>query len=738
MAHITLAGVLLDPTGEFAVGDKVRFIHQSSTGETIQSAVSVLTVPPNGAYSINLEYGLVMVQYNDYRRGQYLNLGIATVNATNTATSIPELLNALVPVSDPKLVEFQAILADAVTAKVAAENAATTAEAFAYQLTTTELIASTATFTAATVIPTSGFTTSGTGGAPWKQNGVTGQTVSQTPAQLGGALLNDGNGNQWALVQGLIVTLESLGFSSATDESLVVQAAANATNDGGTISTLKKHAFGFGGVTVSNKTLRFDFKNSNITMLTPASLIQASGSYRSQQTVSSITGSTVSVLTIASSTGYAEGDIVKIVSTDEQPDFWVAGRYLGQFAVIDSIAGNNLTLDRLITDASLYINNVNIAILNRHTVDILNANINVAEPTDNLAVILIRDMVSPTTSNITINDSKDACILFKSCFGYLSDNDTIINALDNSGSSNFGYAIEDSSCDNGRVKNLLSTGSRHAFTTNSHTSSGGVDMSCGYTTRAEVNGKAYGATSGAWDTHPGAIGVTFLNCKAFSSQAFGQSRSRFTQFINGYGRSNTSGIKFSTGKNGSTINPIKSNLIDSCDLQYDETFCEHYLQSGAAIGLTDVSEVTIKNSEGISKNAAYRGMLIESRNTPIKLTIDNYTIDAQAGFDTDALMLLAPVALNDINVNKITLKSETTTTTSGTASLVKFTSSVTSLAHRVIVQDATFEGLAWQDKSVRVVDGADALIYNARVEKITTGSLTAVVVGSLLTWGATV
>jgi hypothetical protein len=123
MAHITLAGVLLDPTGEFSVGDKVRFTHQSTTGNTIKSAVSGFTVPPNGAYSINLEYGLVLVEYSD-SSGQFKNLGVATVNATNTATSIPELLNALVPVSSAELIQFQAILANTVTAQNAASASA--------------------------------------------------------------------------------------------------------------------------------------------------------------------------------------------------------------------------------------------------------------------------------------------------------------------------------------------------------------------------------------------------------------------------------------------------------------------------------------------------------------------------------------------------------------------------------------------------------------------------------------
>jgi hypothetical protein len=198
MAHITLSGVLLDPTGEFSVGDKVKFTHQSTTGSTMKSAVSVLKVPPNGAYSVNLEYGLVLVEYNDYRLGQYRNLGIATVNATNTATSIPELLNALVPASSAELIEFQAILTDCVTAQNAAAASAVAAATSAAQLTTTELIASTAIYAADVVVNTVGFTTSGIGGAPWKQNGLTG-AVSQTPEDLDAPLLNDGNGNQWAI-----------------------------------------------------------------------------------------------------------------------------------------------------------------------------------------------------------------------------------------------------------------------------------------------------------------------------------------------------------------------------------------------------------------------------------------------------------------------------------------------------------------------------------------------------------
>lgn len=121
MAFITLAGTLRDPTSELAVGDQIRFTHKSTTGETVEGAVSVLTIDPSGTYSKDLQYGLVLVEYKDVRTSQFKNLGVATVNGSNPATSIPELLNALVPVSSAELIEFQAILADAVTARNEAE-----------------------------------------------------------------------------------------------------------------------------------------------------------------------------------------------------------------------------------------------------------------------------------------------------------------------------------------------------------------------------------------------------------------------------------------------------------------------------------------------------------------------------------------------------------------------------------------------------------------------------------------
>ncbi len=68
------------------------------------------------------------------------------------------------------------------------------------------------------------------GGATWKHNGVTGQTVSQSPGQLADALLNDASGNQWALVVSGAVNIRSLGAAGdgLVDDTLPIQSALNA------------------------------------------------------------------------------------------------------------------------------------------------------------------------------------------------------------------------------------------------------------------------------------------------------------------------------------------------------------------------------------------------------------------------------------------------------------------------------------------------------------------------------
>ena len=77
------------------------------------------------------------------------------------------------------------------------------------------------------IISTEGYTTIGDGGgAKWLFNGVTGQTPSQSPAQLGDALINDASGNQWALSGKSINVLQLGAIPDTPSDSLLSFSAA--------------------------------------------------------------------------------------------------------------------------------------------------------------------------------------------------------------------------------------------------------------------------------------------------------------------------------------------------------------------------------------------------------------------------------------------------------------------------------------------------------------------------------
>lgn len=119
------------------------------------------------------------------------------------------------------------------------------------EITTSELINSTVVYGSTVKLNTAGFTASGdSGSGSWIQNGVTGQTVSQSPAQLADALLNDGNGNQWGLVFDGAVDPLSLGAKTdGSDSYLALQAGLN----GGKVIDLKTNFFSFDGTLTSDQ-----------------------------------------------------------------------------------------------------------------------------------------------------------------------------------------------------------------------------------------------------------------------------------------------------------------------------------------------------------------------------------------------------------------------------------------------------------------------------------------------------
>ena len=83
------------------------------------------------------------------------------------------------------------------------------------------------------IVEVQGYTTPGDGGgAQWRFNGNTGEPVSQSPAQLGDALVNDASGNQWEYIPIAatitpVVNAKALGLvaDGATDDFPVIDSA---------------------------------------------------------------------------------------------------------------------------------------------------------------------------------------------------------------------------------------------------------------------------------------------------------------------------------------------------------------------------------------------------------------------------------------------------------------------------------------------------------------------------------
>lgn len=129
MASKNFSGVLRDPLGDLASKDKYRFTHVSTTGEVIRGSTSYLNIGNDGVYDIDIEYGNVTIDSYSQLGKRWINQGTTTINADTVVTTLPALLNALVPASEPLLLELQALLADAEQAASDAADSAAEAAA---------------------------------------------------------------------------------------------------------------------------------------------------------------------------------------------------------------------------------------------------------------------------------------------------------------------------------------------------------------------------------------------------------------------------------------------------------------------------------------------------------------------------------------------------------------------------------------------------------------------------------
>ncbi len=119
MATKNFRSTVLEPTSEFAHGDKLRFTALSSINQVFKRSFSEVTIGVDGVYDIDLQYGKYRIDYKPYE-GIWALFANVEVGAETTATTLQDLAMTSSPVTDDTILALQAILAET---KVNAENA---------------------------------------------------------------------------------------------------------------------------------------------------------------------------------------------------------------------------------------------------------------------------------------------------------------------------------------------------------------------------------------------------------------------------------------------------------------------------------------------------------------------------------------------------------------------------------------------------------------------------------------
>ena len=131
MASKNFTGYLRASLGSYANHDLWRFTHISTTGEVVAGSAEEFKVESNGFYDIDIEYGNVVIESKSSLTRKWFVHGSTAINSDTVVTTLPALLNATVPVSEPVLLQMQALLSDAETAAADSEASAVRAEAAA-------------------------------------------------------------------------------------------------------------------------------------------------------------------------------------------------------------------------------------------------------------------------------------------------------------------------------------------------------------------------------------------------------------------------------------------------------------------------------------------------------------------------------------------------------------------------------------------------------------------------------
>jgi hypothetical protein len=310
-------------------------------------------------------------------------------------------------------------------------------------------------------------------------------------------------------------------LASGNNWNAALQQAVNDASDGDTITVPKSITLGLTGVTITDKTLSLKSNGATILQLTNSYVLTVNGSWEETLNVSSTSvptflGSQVVALTVSTTpTKIKVGDVIKIFSDDLQPNA-LGTQKCGEFSVVAGISGTTIYLSSKLRNT--YSTNIRIAKLKKNNFS-MEGFVFDTDPTGDAAgwtngFININNMYLPEIKNLSCLNGYGTFVSFYSCYGYRVSKLAVSNLKNNPVTSNYGYGVNDSNCENGVVENSSFINVRHGFTTNTD---GVTDTTkpeqYGSTAFANINSCfAYGCSNSGFDTHCYAYGITYNNC----------------------------------------------------------------------------------------------------------------------------------------------------------------------------------------------------------------------------------
>lgn len=344
-----------------------------------------------------------------------------------------------------------------------------------------------------------------------------------------------------------------------TDSAPALRRAALATPDGGTLvipagtyrcqsTAIDLTGLNARGITVDASAATFVKASDHPVMHfeggfdLPISVLSTAPATISDDTSATNPGTQLT-LAAAPPASWQRGTLIKLVADDVIPGGRPAKTpgeeaRLGQYLIVNAVSGTKVTC--LGTLRESYKKNVRVARQRTHKVHLIggvfDTDPNGMQPGGwTSGHVQFRALVGVTFRDYEIRSSPGPAVVYRGCYGYNDQNGQIGYAKNDGSTGNNGYGIMDTSSAVGTITGYRAHRVRHAFTDGSAflPEDSPYIENYGGTYGTSVQGRAYGTSNVAWDTHSWSEAVTFTDVEAVDCYKGISLRGRKHRVVNG-------------------------------------------------------------------------------------------------------------------------------------------------------------------------------------------------------------